>query len=334
MVAAPPLEIDLNPASRRIAPLPRCAAIAALLLVAGIARSEIHVVIVEGLGGEPRYTEEFGDQSRSLEQAARTLTDPANIRVFAAEDARRDAIRAWFDELAGNLEAGDRAMIYLVGHGSWDDHEYKFNLPGPDLTGADIRAALEALPAGERLLVVTGSASGALAERLADLDLAAVFATRSGVERHATRFGSYFAEALSAPAADTDKNGVITADEAFGFATRRVADYFERESRLATEHARLEGDGADRLAVARLSAMRPAAPAADAELERLFDERTTLNARIDELRLRRDDMEADAYRAELLDRMLELARLEDAIEARQRELAGAGDDAERERGDD
>lgn len=292
-----------------------------LLWVTPPAHADVHVVVVEGLAGEPRFAAQFSTQVAAIEAASRTLTSAGRVRTFRQPDATRDAVLAHLDSLARQVVADDQVIAYLVGHGSFDEVEYKFNLPGPDLTGAELREALEALPATRQLVVNTSSASGALADLLAADGRTLVMATRSGAERHATRFGGYFAEALAMAAADTDKNRIVTAREAFDFAERRVADYFEREGRLATEHARIEGALADRIAVARLAAERPAA-VVDTPLAGMIDARDAINASIDELRLARDAMPAEDYRALLLEKMLELARLEDAIEAREKELAG------------
>jgi cell division protein FtsB len=149
-------------------------------------------------------------------------------------------------------------------------------------------------------------------------DRIVVLATRSGAERHATRFGDYFAIALGDPSADIDKNQRISVEEAFDFAERQVSDYFERNDQLATEHARLEGQRAERMALARLGGAQP--NVVDTALGELIADRDALNAEIDTLRLGRDDMPRTDYQSALLERMLELARVEDAIEARQEEL--------------
>ena len=145
-----------------------------------------------------------------------------------------------------------------------------------------------------------------------------ILATRSGVERHATRFGNYFAAALDDPTADVDKNRIITAQEAFNFAERQVDDYFERNGQLATEHPRLEGERADRFGLARLGAARPSSD--DPLLIELIAERDALNAKIDSLRLEQENLPPEEYRSQLLRNMVELAETEEAIEARQREL--------------
>lgn len=291
-----------------------------MLCLPAVASAALHVVIIEGLGGEPRYTEQFAEQIDALESAAGSMTDAQRIRVFRNGDYSRDDVLDFFATLAGDLDADDRLAILLIGHGSFDDHEYKFNIAGPDLGGNDLYDILEATPAGNVLLVNTSSSSGATLEKLSGDGRTLILATRSGAERHATRFGNYFAAALSEPTADLDKNGMVTADEAFRFAERQVSDYFERNGQLATEHPRIAGDHAARFSLARLGAERPRR--ADTELDRLVGRRDALNQDIDDLRARRQAMTADAYQTELLGLMLELATVEEQIETREGELAG------------
>ncbi len=102
-------------------------------------------------------------------------------------------------------------------------------------------------------------------------------------------------------------------------AEREVADYFERNGQLATEHPRIEGDQAGRFALARLGAQVPVRD--DVQLRQLMAQRSELNTEIDALRLRRDAMTPDDYQSELLQKMLSLAMLEDEIEQREGDLA-------------
>jgi hypothetical protein len=316
VVAATALEHNLRIHDYIIPVLPALAGV--LMLVATPAMAELDVVIVEGLGGEPLYTEQFDEQVSALEQASQSLTTNDRIRVFRASDASKISVLAHFDLLSSRSSADDTLAIYFVGHGSYDDHEYKFNLPGPDLTGDDIAAALTKQPNENVLFVNTGSSSGATAELLLNDQRTLILATRSGSERHATRFGIFFTAALSDDSADTDKNSIITAQEAFAYADRSVANFYERDGLLATEHARLEGNNANRFSVARLNSQRQAS--SDDEITRLTADRDALNSEVEALRLRKDEMTAEEYQAQLLQKMLELARLEDAIEIREMEL--------------
>ena len=288
------------------------------LLLPAIAAADLQVVVIEGLGGEDRYVEQFAGQVTAIESAASALTTAGRVRVFRSGEYSRDSVIEYFAELNGSLRADDRLAVFLIGHGSYDDHEYKFNLAGPDLTGGDLATMLDEAVAGTQLLVNTGSSSGAISDGLKRDDRTLILATRSGAERHATRFGNYFAAALSDTGADIDKNNIVTAGEAFQFAERQVADYYERNGQLATEHPRIEGSQAGRFGLARLGSRAPAGT--DAELRLLLTQRDALNADIEELRLRRDAMSVDAYQADLLEKMLELATLEERIELREVQL--------------
>lgn len=310
MVVATAMGVDLK--SLRL-----CMSLALLLApIAGVTAQ--HVVVIEGLGGEARYVEQFDAQVQSIVKAAQTQTAKEHVHVFRAGDAGRAELLDFFNRLGDTLSESDQVVLYLVGHGSYDEHEYKFNISGPDLSGEDIAGILDALPSAQQLLVNTSSASGAMAELAKSDRRLLILATRSGAERHATRFGHYFAAALADLTADVDKNRIITAEEAFNFAERQVDDYFERNGQLATEHARLEGSRADRFGLARLGAAR--ATSDDAVLSELIAERDALNAGIDALRLEQPNLAPEVYRSQLLQSMIELAETEEAIEARQREL--------------
>jgi len=298
--------------------LPLSALMVVMLLPASVF-ADLQVVVLEGLGGEQKYTEQFATQVDAIERAANGVTSADRVTVFRSGEFSRESVIGFFGNLAGRLQPDDRLAVYLVGHGSFDDHEYKFNIAGPDLTDADLLDMLNGITA-RQLLVNSSSSSGAIADRLHGENRTLILATRSGAERHATRFGQYFALALSDATADLDKNGIISAQEAFDFADRQVTDFYARNGQLATEHARVEGEQAARFGLARLGPLsKPTL--ADAELRNLLSQRDELNAAIEDLRLRRDAMAADAYQSELLGNMLELARLEEQIERREAELA-------------
>jgi len=289
-----------------------------LLLLPLVSKAELYVVVIEGLGGDAVYVEQFAKQVAAVSKASETLTTTDRLHVFPAPSATREDVLDYFDTLASRITAGDRLAVYLIGHGSYDDYDYKFNIGGPDLTGGDLAEALNGLPGSNQLVVNTSSASGALADSLINDERMLILATRSGVERHATKFGNYFAAALSDPGADLDKNQVVSAGEAYRFAERQVDDYFERNGQLATEHSRMEGDRADQFSLASLSNSRPSQD--DDVLTDLIARRYFLNGQLDELRLSRDKMTADDYQSASLQMLLELAQVENEIEAREEEL--------------
>ena len=309
MAAAPALEKDLI----RVGFI--------LLLLPMVVAAELHVVAVEGLGGTEEYTDRFSEEVAKLKLAAESVTTSEHLRVFAGDQATEENILAHFEALAAIVNADDRVVMYLIGHGSYDGYEYKFNLPGPDLTGEQLVKLLDALPSNNQLLVNTSSASGATLERLTDAARVVITATRSGSERNATRFGSSFVAALADPAADINKNNAISAREAFDYAARQVTDYFEFRGQLATEHPQLKGERAARFTLARLEVPEPVGD--DPELGLLFEQRDQIDGRIEELQLRKEELSTDEYYTQLQQLLLELARVGDRIDR----INGAEDSA-------
>ncbi|MGH8207722.1 MAG: hypothetical protein ACRETK_13180, partial [Steroidobacteraceae bacterium] len=219
-------------------------------LAASRASAALRVVVLEGLGGDAQYTLQFDTEARALAAAARRVAAPEDVRLLGGPNATRRVVLAYFHQLAGAMSRDDRLIVYLIGHGSYDGRQYKFNIPGPDLSDADLAMMLDALPAQRQLVVATGSASGALLVPLRKAERIVITATRNGDERNVTHFGAAFLAALTAPAADLDKDGSISAKEAFDYATRQVQDYFKHQVLLASEHAVLQGAGSELFTVA------------------------------------------------------------------------------------
>lgn len=288
------------------------AAIAAGLLVAApVAQAELYYLIVGGLGGEAAYDDAFAAHTESLAEAAlRTVGEESQVAVLAGADASRDALRASLVALAEQTGEADSLAVFLVGHGSYDGTQYKFNLPGPDIDGTELGALLAAVPARTQLIVNATSASGAVLEDWSAENRTVITATRSGAERNATRFAEHWAEALSTDESDLDKNGVITAREAFDYTSRRVADSYESEGTLATEHPQIAGDTATRFDVARLVARIADTP----QMQALIEALDGLEAQIAELRLRREELPVDEYQAQLQGLLVELALVQQQID--------------------
>jgi hypothetical protein len=240
------------------------------------------------------------------------------------------------------MTGDDRAALYFIGHGSFDGEEYKFNLPGPDMTAQDIKNVLDALPGRNHFVLNTSSTSGAMVELItgspAPREGAAgsaseaaaagtdkyllVAATRNGNERNATQFGRFFAEALTSEAADINKNNNVSVQEAFDYAARQVETWFTEAGRLATEHPQLRGSGAAQFSLSRLNAIELPA-SADPLLGQLLEERQALDTQVEELQLRRSELGNAEYLRQLQELILRTAELTERIEAAQGGTSGA-----------
>jgi len=284
------------------------------LLLAGQAAAKSHFVIVGGLGGEERYAKQWSEAVDGLKEACRkTAGDDALIHVLKGKAATKEAVEAVFARLRQETAAGDIVAVFLIGHGSYDGHDYRFNIPGRDLTAREIKGLLDSLPAKDQLIAITTSSSGASVEQLKADRRIVITATKSAGERTVTVFAEHWVEALRDPEADTNKDEVITALEAFTYADKKVQDFYAGDKRLATEHARLEGELASNFTLTRLGSALDAA--SNPKLRPLFEQRSGIERRIAELKIRKDAMEEAAYSAELQTLLIELARTQAEIDA-------------------
>lgn len=292
----------------------RLIAITIALSTAAVCHAETYALIVSGLGGEAQYQRRFETQANAIATAAEKLTgSKARVTSLVGEGANRDAIRQAMRTLADKAGKSDRVMIVLIGHGSFDGEEYRFNVPGPDLTATEFGQLLNQVDAGEQLIVDGTSASGAVVDRWKREGRIIVSATKSGGERTATRFPQFWLEAVTSPAADINKDDIVTAAEAFDYASRRVAESFKADVSLATEHARLEGDGANTFQVARLGAA--ALAVADSALNSLMEQRVKLERDIESVKGRKATLAEEVYYDELEAVLVRLALLQKQIDA-------------------
>jgi len=317
-------------------------ALVAFALAAPAFAQGSHVLVIVGLGGDHENAERFHRWASAIVDAAkdRYALPPAAI-VYLGEDPARDAARisgratreaveAAFTRLAGQARPGDRVFIVLIGHGASATGEPRFNLPGPDLAAPDFARLAGLFAAQQVVFVNTASASGGFVAPLSGKDRIVITATRTEGERNQTRFGEFFAEALSTGDADMDKDGRVSMLEAFTWARRRVAESYERDGQLLTEHAVLDDDGDGKGtgepgrpggdgAVARtlfLSAgTSQPMPGADAdpEIRALVEQRQALEDRIAALKASKEKTDPAAYASELERLLIELARTNAAI---------------------
>src|SRR5687768_13765561 len=145
--------------------------------------------------------------------------------------------------LAAEVKKGDAPLwVVLVGHGTQDGREAKFNLRGPDVTDQELAEWLK--PCTRPLAVINcSSASAPFLKTLAGKGRVVITATRSGSEVNFSRFGDYLSRSIADTGADLDKDGQTSLLEAFIAASHRTEEFYKQEARLATEHALLDDNG-------------------------------------------------------------------------------------------
>ena len=308
-----------------------------LALAAPVSAAERYALIVTGAHGEATYAEQYAQWRQAAVTALieKLGFDPASITTLfeggdSSHAATADAVRRALGVLRAKLRGDDVLVVLLIGHGSFDGAEAKFNLVGPDLTSTEWAALLK--PIAARTVVVNSTAASfPFLEHLAGPRRILVTATDSVAQRFDTVFPEYFIRALTDPAADIDKNGRVSIWEAFSAASLGVRRYYTQRGQLATERALIDddgdgvgreagADGKDGSAASRLY-LDPdvaGAPPTDEELLRLLQKRTSLQIEADELKMRRQLMTPQEYQDEFERLMLALARVSRDIRNRQK----------------
>jgi len=295
------------------------------------------LIVVVGAAGEEEYGREFRQTAelwqKASAQAGATFTSVGSgVTNDAPESASgvNDLARLEKTLLDLPREAGGDVWLILIGHGTFDGREARFNLSGPDLTATELARMVQ--PIHRRLIVINGaSSSSPFLSKLSGPGRVIVTATRSGYEENVARFGRFLAVAIGDASADLDKDGQVSLLEAFVLAARRVAEFYETDGRLATEHALLDdnGDGAgtpadwfrgvhaikkaeggtslDGLRAHQVHLVRSAAERGMPDAQRA--RRDELEAALAKLRETRSKVDPEEYYRRLEPLLLELARL-------------------------
>jgi hypothetical protein len=286
-----------------------------------------YYVVAAGLGGEPDYEQRFAAAAKDLDRIFKGAGSNAHVYTLTGAQATAAQLMQTMEEVARHAQADDDFALILIGHGSFDGAEYKFNLVGPDVTAAQIAALCDRISARRQLIVDTTSASGGALAALERPGRAVIAATKSGTEKNATVFARYWVEALEDSAADTDKTDSISAMEAFLYANRKTAAFYDSQKRLATEHAvfndtgggdpvREPGNGQGQLlsgfTLLRLGTSQQAAN--DPAKRALLDRKDELEQKIDTLKYQKAAMAPEDYKKQLTDALVELAKVQEELD--------------------
>jgi len=293
------------------------------------AQAAPYFVTVAGLGGEPDYEQRFAGLAKDLDKLFKAAAGDAHVYTFTGTDATKAHITDTLSEIAREAKPDDEFTLVLIGHGSFDGETYKFNLPGPDISGDDLAALCNRIAAKRQLIVNTTSASGGSIGSLERAGRIVIAATKTGTEKNATVFARYWVDALRDPAADVDKNDVLTALEAFQYADRKTSAFYESQKRLATEHSVIEDTGkkeavravstengegllATNFVVLRLGTAQKTAN--DPAKRALLDKKEALEQKIDTLKYQKAAMSAEDYKQQLSGALLELAKVQEELD--------------------
>ena len=291
------------------------------------ARAATYYVILAGLGGEPDYQQRFIEAAKDLDRVFKGSGESAHVYTLTGAQSTAAQLRDTLNSIARDTKADDDFVLILIGHGSFDGVEYKFNLVGPDVTAAQIAEMCDRILARRQLVVNTTSASGGSVAALERPGRAVIAATKSGTEKNATIFARYWVEALQDPAADADKSDSISAMEAFTYAAKKTSSFYDAQKRLATEHpvfddigrgepVREAGKGQG-LLLSSFIVLRMGGnlqTASDPAKRVLLQKKEDLEQKIDTLKYQKAAMDPADYKQQLTAALVELAKVQEELD--------------------
>jgi hypothetical protein len=305
-----------------------------LILACGVVcalptRAGTYYVTVAGLGGEPDYEQRFAAMAADLDRSFKNAGTDSHVYTLSGGDATHSRLNETLTLVARQAKPEDDFVLVLIGHGSFDGIEYKFNLVGPDISAGELATLCDHILSKRQLIVNTTSASGGSIAALQKPGRAVIAATKSGTEKNATVFARYWVDALHDATADVDKNDAITALEAFRYAADKSAEFYETQKRLATEHAVFEDTGKNEavrapapesgeglllssFTIIRIGAAQKAA--ADPAKRELLVKKEELEQKIDALKYGKAAMSDEDYKQQLTTALVELARVQQELD--------------------
>ena len=305
---------------------------AILLLTRGFAQASsptnVDVLVVVGAPGEDSLRQPFSDAAGDWANAAEKAKK--NVRVLENSANDTNQLGTLRDIITSQNNGEQELWIVLIGHGTFDGKEAKFNLAGPDITAQEMAELLKPIQRPV-VLINTASASAPFINALSAPNRVIITATRSGYEENLTRFGSYIGKAIADLTCDLDKDGQVSALEAFLMASRRVEEFYTTEKRLATEHALLDDNGDGKGTPATFyHGVRPAKKPDEAanvdgfrahQIHFIYSEeeaklspevrkrRNELELELEKVRARKQQLKEDEYLKEIEPILLQLSRL-------------------------
>ena len=328
--------------------IPKTQWITVIVLLLGLTQQRAqaqdrYAILIGGLGGAPEQSARIGTHLRDTYHA---LTGPLGFErdkvTVLAEQALQDEafvsglstadnIRGQFATMSSQGSEDDMLLVALFGHGSSDGQRAALNIPRRDLTDLDYASLSDGLPMGLQVWICTMSVSGPFIRALSTPGRIVITATRTATQRNQTVFPDYFAASLTDEDADLDQDGSLSVDEVFQYSAEKTAFHYSSRGQLATEHSLIDdtGDGEG-------SRVEDLATGADGHLAKvtylmrgkharlmaaddpLSANRQDLERQIASLQALKSGMDEDAYYAELESLFVELARLNDRIEAADR----------------
>ena len=184
--------VDSNPKHKPISSLMTSILLCAMMCLTSADEAEVRqsIVVVIGAPGSDEFRGEFLSWAEQWRRAAEAAGAQL-ISIGEEEDSSQSDREILKDCLAEQIgDASETLWLVLIGHGTFDGQNAKFNLRGPDVTATELAEWLK--PCQRPLAIVNcTSASGPFINALSKPNRVIVTATKSGYEYNFARFGQY-----------------------------------------------------------------------------------------------------------------------------------------------
>lgn len=294
------------------------------------AEEDAALLAIMGAPGEARFQPLFEQSMDRLRQVAER--GQTGLTVIGLENDEQETDKSRLRRTLDSFTGPSPAPLWLiyVGHGTFDGEIASLNLRGPDVSQDELAEWIAPI---ERPMVIAlgGSSSAPFLPVLSGENRVVMTATRDGFESSYARFGENFTKALLGLDGDLDRDGQVSALEAFLKASSDTRTFYEQERRLASEHALIDDNG-DGLGSPGdwFRGVRPVQRPKDAEkldgyraaqLTLIPSEeemaltpdqrarRDALELELIELRDRQSDLDRDVYEVQLEELILQLAEI-------------------------
>ena len=204
-------------------------------MIALVTEAQAGNLVVRLKGGDPFIFGRGGEEVEACDAAG------IAVEVIGKDEHDAETLEAALKKAA--TKSTGHFWLVLIGHGTFDNREVKFNLRGPDVSAKQLAAWCQPIQR-ELIFIDGGSCSAGFMQPLAGQRRIIITGTKSVDEIYYTRFGEFFAPAIAGDlAADLDQDKQVSILEAFRHASKMAAEFYEKEERISTEHALIEDNG-------------------------------------------------------------------------------------------
>lgn len=199
------------------------------------------VLIVQGLSTDQTQRDRYEKMGKAFEEAVKKCTQEV-LRLTAgaadpSQESRKDTLLKKWAEMHRNCGPEDQVVMVYIGFARWDDNQFWFNLPGPDLSASELAKMTPSAKAGCVTMILGCPQAGRAIKAFSGKQRIVMAATDEAGERQ----DPVFVEVMSALL--LKEGGSISWRSVFEGTVKGVEHWFKQAGLIQTEHAMLDDNG-------------------------------------------------------------------------------------------